>query len=748
MAHSELRVHGMSGTPPRDLLYSDPVSYDRSDPFARIYESNRDGKEVKAFHWGSLTSGSRITALWLLLSPFMLANLAGWMASTRPTVQAFIRVTGLFITAVLVAQGSVVLISHVNQIAATTDYQAGLVAGGAFLLALLFLVIVWRLSTQSLLEPQSSKEKFRLLFGIGEASLVSPRLTDEERVLQVRDPAPGATLDNPAMWCRQPVLDRLRRHHLALGILMIPIALELGLEGGWVIITAAALVAAIVVADTVAIAASNRLGETIRRTSVLNVHLAWLLLFVSIGRLIAGSPPGGRDPWPHIHEMVFYVAILAGAATTGALVSQRMSGVRNWQQVFLPMSALSLAATVGGALGVAAALFVELASYRFLANDNPFPTDSDGVFDISLTSIMTNGGAWTVESMLCFVMAFAAFAAWAASRGPLGSDQGGESWALLRCATSKASQILAGVGIVAAGLAVVAIVNGCVLPAGWSCVPTELQPAEGNFDLVPWIAGVIALGMVIGLFLAVRRVSLPIAVLIAVVGLVVIVAVRLEIAWLEDITWILPIIDLPVHPARFLDLAVVVIIFGITFFILRSIIGGFGDPEKRRKVGMLWDTGSFWPRWFHPLAPPSYSPHAVRTLNRALRVEGTEILTAHSQGSVISTVALSQPGAPLPRAFVTYGSPLGILYDKVFPFTGVRGLVARVDRRWGDVSHWVNLWRDSDPLGGAEIPCIGGNIQARGGSGHSHYELTDEFFAARSEAMTGHVRTSIPGCPQ
>ena len=84
----------------------------------------------------------------------------------------------------------------------------------------------------------------------------------------------------------------------------------------------------------------------------------------------------------------------------------------------------------------------------------------------------------------------------------------------------------------------------------------------------------------------------------------------------------------------------------------------------------------------------------------------------------------------------------------MFPFTGVRGLVARVDRRWGDVSHWVNLWRDSDPLGGAEIPCIGGNIQARGGSGHSHYELTDEFFAARSEAMTGHVRTSIPGCPQ
>ena len=151
MAFSELRVHGMSGTPPRDLLYSDPVSYDRSDPYARIYESNRDGREVKAFHWGSLTSGSRITAFWLLLSPFMLANLAGWMASTRPLVQAFIRVTGLFISGLLVAQGSVVLISHVNQIVEGKDYQTWAVMGGAVLLALLYLTIAWRLSTQSLL---------------------------------------------------------------------------------------------------------------------------------------------------------------------------------------------------------------------------------------------------------------------------------------------------------------------------------------------------------------------------------------------------------------------------------------------------------------------------------------------------------------------------------------------------------------------------------------------------------------------
>jgi hypothetical protein len=194
-----------------------------------------------------------------------------------------------------------------------------------------------------------------------------------------------------------------------------------------------------------------------------------------------------------------------------------------------------------------------------------------------------------------------------------------------------------------------------------------------------------------------------------------------------------------------LDLSVVLIVFGITFFILRSIVGGFGDPEKRRKVGMLWDTGSFWPRWFHPLAPPSYSPHAVKTLNQALRTEGCEILAAHSQGSVISCVALSQPDAPLPRALVTYGSPLGILYDQLFPFAGVRRLISKVESRWGDTSHWVNLWRPTDPLGGAPLPCISGNRELRDGTGHSHYELSTMFIDERKAAIAGHLRTPMRG---
>lgn len=174
MAFTELRVHGVSGTPPRDLLYSDPVSYDRSDPYAQVYEQSRDGPEVKAFHWGSLTSGSRITAFWILLSPFMLSNVAGWMAASRPTVHAFIRLAGLGMSGLFVAQGLVVMVDIVNQVFRGESYRPAAVIGGAVALVAIYVVIAWRLSTRSLLSPMESGQQLRLLFGIGDKSLTPP----------------------------------------------------------------------------------------------------------------------------------------------------------------------------------------------------------------------------------------------------------------------------------------------------------------------------------------------------------------------------------------------------------------------------------------------------------------------------------------------------------------------------------------------------------------------------------------------
>jgi hypothetical protein len=720
----------MSGTPPRELLYSDPVSYDSADPFARIYEVNRDGREVKAFHWGSLTSGSRSSAFWLLLIPFMLANLAGWMAASKPLVQAFIRLTGVFITGLLVAQGSVVLISHVNEIFDGEPFHSWAVAGGAFLLGSLFVVIVWRLSATSLVERMTTPDKFRALFGIGLQTLIPRDLSDTEKNLQSQDPAPGASLVDPGMWVRQWVLHRLRRQHLAAAILVIPIALDMGLGATWFLLLDLFLVA-VVLLDVALIPRSGRFADALRATSTLQVYLAFGLFFLALIRVGFGDLPSGQ--WPHVHELVLYVAILAGVTSAVAVLAQWETGLH----MFLPLSAMAIGALIGGALGVAAGLLAELASYRWLGDLNPFQVGQD--FDIAESRIMVNGGAWTVESMLCFLMAMVALAAYAGwtRRRDLPRANDARRWTVMRKVTTQAARVFGGTGAMASVLAIPAAMFAC-LGGDLGCDPTELQPDRAG-QILPYVAGVIAIFMFAALTRAIFPISRPTAVLVAIGGVAAILIVFIE--WFEQFVWNVPVIDLPIRPARFLDLSVMVIIFGLTFFILRSIFGSFGDPEKRRKVGMLWDTGSFWPRWFHPLAPPSYSPHAVKTLNDSLRSEETEILTAHSQGSVISCVALSQADAPLPDALVTYGSPLGILYDKLFPFAGVKRLVTAVDQRWGAVSHWVNLWRDSDPLGGGEIPCIGGNKQVGHGVGHSQYELNQEFFDARTAAIAGHVRS-------
>ncbi|MGA7098372.1 MAG: hypothetical protein WB245_12485, partial [Acidimicrobiia bacterium] len=113
----ELRVHGVSGTPPRDMLYTDPVARDVDPSLPRTYTTvyrkpDRDsGYTVEAFHWGGLTAGSWRTAFWILLAPFAFANIAGWMAERQSrTGRAAIRVAGLALTALLVSQAAVALV--------------------------------------------------------------------------------------------------------------------------------------------------------------------------------------------------------------------------------------------------------------------------------------------------------------------------------------------------------------------------------------------------------------------------------------------------------------------------------------------------------------------------------------------------------------------------------------------------------------------------------------------------------------
>src|SRR5690242_19548361 len=89
----ELRVHGVSGTPPEALLgcpteFLQEVAGDKAAGCYRRQRWLEDAtrghqggwrKVLEVYSWGGLTSGPASRAIWLLFLPFIFINLAHWM---------------------------------------------------------------------------------------------------------------------------------------------------------------------------------------------------------------------------------------------------------------------------------------------------------------------------------------------------------------------------------------------------------------------------------------------------------------------------------------------------------------------------------------------------------------------------------------------------------------------------------------------------------------------------------------------
>ncbi len=118
----ELLVHGVGGTTPEQMLDDPRTVRVTGDDVAAVFrraddaEAERDpvarrtGPVPEAYVWCNLTSGNGTRALWLLLLPFMVVNLAHWMrpgARGRPrAVRLYgllVRLAGLSLTVLLVA---------------------------------------------------------------------------------------------------------------------------------------------------------------------------------------------------------------------------------------------------------------------------------------------------------------------------------------------------------------------------------------------------------------------------------------------------------------------------------------------------------------------------------------------------------------------------------------------------------------------------------------------------------------------
>ena len=150
------------------------------------------------------------------------------------------------------------------------------------------------------------------------------------------------------------------------------------------------------------------------------------------------------------------------------------------------------------------------------------------------------------------------------------------------------------------------------------------------------------------------------------------------------------------------------------------------DTGLRRAVGIVWEIASFFPRRFHPLAPPSYAERSVPELRgRLLELtsQGQVLLVAHSQGTLVSAAALltllDNP-ACRPRirriAWITYGCMLRRLFGRAYSLAvhrddlvELKAALEQLDGAEGDgfpappadrPPYWMNFGRHSDYLGG------------------------------------------------
>ncbi|HXV72327.1 MAG TPA: hypothetical protein VEB69_13135 [Acidimicrobiia bacterium] len=642
----ELRVHGVSGTPPRNLLYNDPVSYDRGPDLAKVYEPVRDSWTVKAFHWGSLTSKSSITAFWILLAPFAMANVAGWM-SESPNIwsRIWIRLAGLTLTGILFAQ--------LANMSLDIPVSSGVSQGAAFWIYLTLCVLailgLGLLSTQSTFKKLTFGERFRFLF----APAISSMHPTMKAVPEWDDPSDDYAVVGLRMWSIHSIVHRLRRIHIAFGAAVL--ALVAGRAAGSDVVEIAAIsiaaVAMICLAFSTGAFAVNRvvLGLTAILPLAGVIVLIWGQVALATGSLDAGNIAD---------DLTFQIALILGLSAGFGLIGEVVAG--RLRSGWVPLGLLAVATLIGANLGLTGAMLVE--TYLTAAD-----TTSD-TFDAGATFVTVGMLGLALVMAGTFVVAM-----WMGRQDPTSGSR-------FRGGILRARWMLAAAGLYSVIFAIVAVV--------WSCTGEITGCTQNNIVMADWVV--------------------------------------------EDPDNLTVFLGIPFDPGSLLGWAKLLMVAIPSVLIVRSIVGGLlNGQDSRRQVGILWDLGSFWPRWFHPLAPPAYGPYAVTRLQTVIDQERPDVVAAHSQGSLISAVAMSlTPADRVPGLFVTYGSQIGHLYPALFPAVGLDHLVTTVDSQLE--GRWLNLWRGTDAIGGQVIDRLGSrNWEVVSGAGHSFYELTPEFCAAR-----------------
>lgn len=705
---TELRVHGVGGTTPEQMLDDPHPRRVAGDDTAGFFQAQTGParRRLEAYSWGGLTSRSASRALWLLLLPFAFANLAGWMHRRAPgesepaAFRAIVRLMGLGLTVVYVLwifsiTGDLMAYQCGAQRACvgerwwTAPLRLAGVAGSpgrrvvvGLLVPLVVVGLLWLLARATRNRYEMYKPSDAQDGGLG-----TPSDTGDAHSHGSDTPPPSEDLEearsdgltSPEFWKGRHLAEVLTALHIAAALALLALAVSVTVAPtGALRALSIGLAAAVLAAAAVGVCLPSKLRKRWRTTQSVReprdrsqAGLAWGVAGVAVAALVlavwaaftgpSGEPyvVGSPGPLPGMYPLaqgVFGAHGLILAALGVELLREwgarrRVEGAFRWAAplVAAGLATFTLNATFGGAAVRVADLFGTVVTYG-----TPWVREPGRVIIVYPAAYNRFAVLLTMGLLLTASVALVFWIRWRRTQSRLENNvrtsyknQSAEEYTALNDET-------------------------WVTRIAWKRYFAE---SVNSFDRA--LTAVVIVALMVAAVEFVRR-------LIELIGGIGFPSPLPAAGWFTTFSTLV---------ASLVPLAAVAL--------LRN---GYRNPAWRRRVGVVWDVGTFWPRAFHPLAPPSYGERAVPELTsrmgRIAEEGGEVIVSAHSQGTVLAACAVFQTedGVLDHIALVTHGSPLTRLYAKSFPAYFNDTTLDALQRRLRQP--WHNYYRLTDPIGG------------------------------------------------
>ena len=733
---TELRVHGVSGTPPEAMLQQSAVKLVSGDTTAGFYRPVWEAEPkpdpagarpapLEAYCWGGLTSGSWKRALWLLLLPFMLVNVAHFMTPRsrlldepkgdtkdqpaaarrwrllRDFNEAAQRLLALTLTVTFVLAINAVTMDLMGWQCARRGTQCSLSGWASFLsgswlsgpgtrlavtalIPLAVVALLWSLGHQTWMVTEATKVK-------------SEEPQDQENWV--------SELEDRRFWNGEHPVARLRAAHVVAGFSCVGLFLSVPLMS----------------ANAVTVSALWSSSQWTRPWGWLPTLLTWLFLLI-----LAASAVAVLFPSISSREVPKSAASTSGTAQTpgttqaseGAPAPSRFRAAAPWVAVGLVALAWIFAVTNGfggdrlsatrgrstlpwldgmilwqfylQAL-LMALLFVACLIQAHVGNPaGSQETEKPAWF--GLAQPVVAGMGWLLLSGVAAAVTLRV-------SHLLGTPVATETLTGARRGVATAGTLLVPAHIfwasVVAAILVLALLVAMIIAlvpvilgrrGGKDARNTELaEQVENTYDVQAKTSPAVQ-ARIQEIATIWRRAGVGDSALSGMAGYAIFAGAVIVIAGIWSglaPSWL--VTQASGNAPELIRGGLVTLgswlAIGAVFVLIYVGRQAYSSPTFRRTIGMVWDIGAFWPRASHPLAPPCYAERTVPNLS--LRIDyltGTEpegdpvgagrvLFSCHSQGTIIGAATVASLSRPAAGAvmLLTYGCPLTRLYARFFP---------------------------------------------------------------------------------